>query len=160
MESVVIYASRKGNTRHIAETIAASLARHGTVRTWCVDETPEVVPAGTDLLVIGGPTETHGMTPRLAGYLDQLELAEPGRLSAAAFDTRLRLPRILSGSAAVSIAKSFRARGVELIVPEESFFVTKEPDLEPGELERAAVWAESLSDAVTSRMPELAGATR
>jgi flavodoxin len=92
MESVVIYASRKGNTRHIAETIAASLARHGTVRTWCVDETPEVVPAGTDLLVIGGPTETHGMTPRLAGYLDQLELAEPGRLSAAACGWRASSP--------------------------------------------------------------------
>lgn len=114
MNSVVIYASRSGNTRHVAIAVADALRQHGAVSTWSVEEAPGTIPAGTDLLVVGGPTEAHGMTTPLTAYLGRVELAEPERIVAAAFDTRLRLPRILSGSAAGGIAKFLQAHSVRL----------------------------------------------
>jgi hypothetical protein len=65
--------------------------------------------------------------------------------TAIAFDTRLRLPRCLSGSAASGIGRKLRHAGARVVAPGESFFVTRAPALEEGEVERAAAWAASLA---------------
>ena len=160
MMSIIIYASRTGNTRTIAEAIAAGLRSHGPVQLLSADEVPATLPEATDLVVIGGPTEGHGMTEPLARFFDRLA---PGALqgtAAAGFDTRLRWPRWLSGSAAAGITHRLGQAGAQVIAPAESFIVSGKPLLEPGEVERATAWAASLADALEVGAPAVRGHTR
>ena len=146
MNSTVVYASRYGNTRRIAEAVADVLRTRGDVRLLQV-EGLAALPGGTDLLVVGGPTEGHGMTPEVGRCLDRLGAAGLLGTTAAAFDTRLHWPRWLSGSAAADIARRLRRAGASVLEPEGSFLVTmREPALEPGELERAMEWAQALAE--------------
>ena len=159
MNSIVIYGSRHGNTHKIAEAIASELRRHGTAHLFSVDDAPLVLPRKTNLMVVGSPTEAHRMTPPMVKFFDQLGSGELEGVAAAAFDTRLRWPRWLSGSAAAGITARLRQAGAEVIDPEGSFVVAgKYPVLEHGELERAAEWAATLAGKVESRVP--AGAIR
>jgi flavodoxin len=159
MNSIVIYGSRHGNTKKVAEAIASELRRHGTAQLFSVDKALSVIPVTTDLMVVGSPTEAHRMTPPMVKFFDQLGNGELEGVAAAAFDTRLRWPRWLSGSAAAGITARLRQAGAEVIDPEGSFVVAgKYPVLEHGELERAAEWAATLAGKVESRVP--AGAIR
>ena len=146
MDSVVIYATREGNTREIAEAIAEALRARGAVQLLSVDEAREHLSEPVDLLVIGGPTEQHGMTEAVAQFFDRVAPDALRGRDAAAFDTRLHKPRWLFGSAAVDIAHRLRRAGAHSVGPPESFFVTWAPRLEAGEKERAAAWAASLAD--------------
>jgi flavodoxin len=158
MNSVVIYASRYGNTRKIAEAIAEGLRPSGTTQLFAAEEAPTPLPSGTDLIVIGGPTEMHKMTEPLAEVLHRIEAETLHGIAAAAFDTRLRWPRWLAGSAGVGAWSSLQSAGARMIAPTESFFVKKEegaekgdaPKLEPGELERATQWAAALAEQAQS----------
>jgi flavodoxin len=147
VHSIVIYGSRSGNTERIAGVIAEALRAAGTVRLLAADEAPAVLDERVDLVVVGGPTEGHKMTEPVARFFDRLPPGAFAGTTAAAFDTRLRMPRWLSGSAAAGIGRRLRQAGARLVAPEESFFVTKQPALEAGEVERAAVWAAAVAGA-------------
>ena|SRR5437773_536894 len=158
MNSLVIYGSRYGNTRRIAEAIAAELGQHGDVHLVAAEEVPSIISAQTDLVVIGGPTEAHRMTQPLAELFERLAGGWLEGKPAAAFDTRVRWPQLVSGSAALGIAKKLERFGANLVLPPVSFFVGgKAPVLEPGELEQATVWAASLASRLESKEPVLAG---
>lgn len=146
MKSFVVYISHKGNTRQVAEAIGAALRARGSVEILPADEAPSAMTPDVDLLVIGGPTEGHGMTPDMRAYLDRLDTASVSGRAVAAFDTRVNWPRLLSGSAADGIAKNLRARGARIIEPAGSFIVSTEPSLLPGELERAEAWASAMAE--------------
>jgi flavodoxin len=148
VKSLVVYVSHKGNTQRVAETIADELRLKGGVEVIPVEEAPSVMEADVDLLVIGGPTEGHGMTPEMSNYLDRLDPASLRARPVAAFDTRINWPRLLSGSAAAGIAKRLEAAGATVMEPQGSFIVNTEPALLSGELERARAWAESLAASV------------
>jgi flavodoxin len=151
MESMVVYGSRSGNTQKVAEAIAGALEAQGPVQVVAIDEA-KTFPAGTELVVIGGPTEAHRMTPPVALFLDGLQAGALTGIAVAAFDTRLRWPRWLSGSAAAGIVEKLRDTGGSPIAAPESFFVHgKEPQLEPGELERAATWGATLAALVAPK---------
>ena len=160
MKSIVVYASHAGNTRTIAEAIAGELASRGTVQLLAADAASASVLDGADLLVIGSPTEGHRMIAPVAHLLDRLGPTGLRGLAVATFDTRLRWPRWLAGSAGNDLAHRLRAAGARVIVPAESFFVTTEPLLEPGESERASAWAATLSAAVEQGTPVTASDTR
>jgi flavodoxin len=165
MNSIVIYASRYGNTRKIAEAIADALRQSGTAQLVAAEDVPARLPEGTDLVVIGGPTEVHGMTKPLTAVFDHFAPETIKGVAAAAFDTRLQGARWLTGSASVGAEKKLRHLGADIIAPAESFFVKKEegaqkdeaPKLEPGELERATQWATALAE---KAQVELASAQR
>lgn len=150
MKSVVLYASRTGNTRTIAEAIAGALRKRGSVEVFDAEAAPATLPE-SDLVFIGGPTEKHTLTPPIVGVFDRLT---PGSLrgrASVAFDTRMQWPR-LSGSAADEIAKRLRAADAQVVAAPESFFVRTEPqlgyELVPGELARVASWANEVTDRV------------
>jgi flavodoxin len=145
MHSLVIYASRNGNTRRIAEAIANRLGERGSVDLRPVDEAPTEIEPEIDLVVIGGPTEAHGMTPPVAEFFERLGPKALAGRRAVGFDTRLRWPEWLSGSAGARITDRLHGLGAKVVAPEESFFVTRKPELEAGELERAATWAGGLA---------------
>jgi flavodoxin len=153
MKSIVVYSTRSGNTRQIAAAIADVLRSHGPVDLLAAETAPRRLTPGTDLLVVGGPTEGHGMTPPIERFLEDLELTSIDGMAVAAFDTRVRWPKMLSGSAAEGIAKRLTSDGATLIVPPESFIVTtRKPELEPGELPRATAWAGALAEAVSAKI--------
>lgn len=144
MNVLVVYDSKFGNTERVAQAIAERLGRHAGVTLTTVERAPRAVPDTLDLLVVGGPTQGHGASPVLRGWLGELERVEGVR--AAAFDTRFAKPRWLTGSAARVIAHRLDGLGFRLLRDPESFFVahTEGPLLEE-ELKRAGQWAEALA---------------
>jgi hypothetical protein len=157
VNAAVVYESSFGNTRAVAEAIAAELG----ARVYSVDEEPPAL-GELDLLVVGAPTHVHGLSgahSRQAardqgatveqgiGAREWLErMPETPGLTAAAFDTRPDKPVVLTGSAARGIAKRLRRHGCTLAKEPESFFVEGTPGpLAEGETERAAIWARSLA---------------
>ncbi len=176
MRAIVIYESMFGNTRRVAEAVARGLARTAEVRLARADEVESGDLASVDLVVVGAPTHAWGL-PRTntraqalvtANRGDNDLILEPaaesspgvrewlgalGRLgvSGAAFDTRLRAPRFLTGRASTSISRSLRHDGAQVISPPESFFVDRQNHLYAGEDERARAWGERLGAEVARR---------
>lgn len=152
MNSMVVYGSRHGNTHKVAEAIAFELGKHGVVKLVSAEDARKVLPEQLDLIVVGGPTEAHRVTEPVAQFFDRVGKDQLVGVAAAAFDTRLRWPEWLSGSAAAGIAQRLHQARANLVSPEISFFVGgKLPVLEPGEVERAAAWAASLAARVEAK---------
>lgn len=157
MQAVVIYDSQFGNTKQIAQAIARGLGEHGSVEILPASEVIGRPPAPHDLLVVGGPTQRHGLSPTLRAFFDSLPRDGVGQARAATFDTRYRMTSLLSGSAASQAAGRLRRAGCRLVAAPESFFVEHDlpPDgekrrhglerLEPAELERAIAWGRGLA---------------
>lgn len=146
MQSLVVYDSKFGNTKKVAEAIAAGLAGHGPVRLLGLDKIPPQNLGAVDLLFIGGPTQAHAMTARMRQFLDALRARPANGMAVATFDTRLRMPAVISGSAAKTIARKLRSLGLRIFAAPESFFVQgRLPQLEEGETERAANWARGVA---------------
>jgi flavodoxin len=144
MKSVVLYASHSGNTERVARRIADALNAHGPVDLVDVGTGLAVIGDDVDFVVVGGPTEGHGMVPEIVAFLDGLaEGALAGR-AAATFDTRLNWPRWASGSAAAGIRHRLEQAGARRPIPSESFIVSMKPEISDSELERAATWASTL----------------
>ena len=150
MKSLVVYASRTGNTKVIASLIADSLGERGEATLADVGHAPTDL-GQFDLVIIGGPTEGHGMTPAMSAYLERLDANKLRDKPIAVFDTRLAWPRALSGSAAEGIARRLRSGGALLAAPPESFIVSTKPELKPGELEHADRWARQVTQIVQPR---------
>jgi flavodoxin len=159
MKSTVIYTSHSGNTEEVARAMAHALEVHGDVALIALDaEAVAEIPADTDLLLMGGPTEQHGATREVLAFFEELGADRRVEgMAAAAFDTRLRWPHWLSGSAAEVIDERLRKAGARMVVEPESFIVSMKPLLEPGELERAGAWALAVAAAARLLKPAPAG---
>jgi len=178
MRAVVVYESIFGNTHAIADAIGKGLAQGfesaDNVIVVSVAEAGRARLANADLLVVGGPTHFHGMsrtrTRKWAnataqkpkndlvldrdaqgpGVRDWLTSLGHGHTKFAAFDTRFKGPAVLRGRASKLISRKLRRHGFEMIAKPESFFVTLENHLEPGEEARAQEWAKRLAARVVS----------
>ncbi len=143
MRALLVVDSRFGNTEAIGRAIRDALPP----TRWRV----EMVPAAEvdwpdcselDLVLFGGPTQRHGVSPAMSALLSGAHVGRCCGLAAAAFDTRYHIAKVLSGSAAERIAQQLEALGCRLVVPAESFYVAgREGPLLDGELERARDWA-------------------
>jgi flavodoxin len=157
VNTLVFYESQFGNTKEIAHDICKELAFHGPARVMAIgDYTPRDLD-GVDLVVVGGPTEAHTMTMHMRQFVAKLD-SKPVGIPAAAFDTRIKGPAFLWGSAAREIATRLRFAGFKLVAPPESFLVsmTKEPRLNEGEEQRAKTWAAELGKLVAGGQPVVA----
>jgi hypothetical protein len=169
MNTLIVYESMYGKTHAIANAIADGIGQTHDVRVVpAADATAELV-GWADFVVCGGPTHIHGMSrpstrksaldalakpdntltldpaasgPGMREWLDALEPGNGRR--AAAFDTRVGGPALLTGRASVSIAKGLRQAGFTLVTEPESFLVDRQTELVAGELERAWAWGEGL----------------
>ena len=169
MRAVVVYESAFGNTREVAEAVADGLSEAAEVEVRPVAETSVEALAGAGLLVVGGPTHIHGQAshrsmvaasedarknpdhrfegdlegPVLRAWLDGL--AKVDGAQAAAFDTRIGKPRLVTGSAAKGIARRLDRHGFDVVAEPESFIVDDMAGpLHEGELERAREWGRAL----------------
>jgi flavodoxin len=154
MNSLVIYATRFGNTRAVAEAIADGLRTAGRVTLASAAEAPTVLPSETDLVVVGAPTEVHRMAPSAAEFFTRMAPGALQDVRAVAFDTRLHWNRWLSGSAATDIARKLKRRGANLVADPVSFFVDGSPAvLLTGELARAQAWGVALAKQLAAQTP-------
>jgi hypothetical protein len=169
MRAVIIYESMYGNTHAIAEAIGRGLAPEHEVSVVGVAEaTPELLD-GAGLVVAGGPTHVHGMSRARSrqaavdaarkdgsGLTLEPHAQGPGlrdwfgtvgriRGCGAAFDTRMTGPAALTGRASKAIAKLLDQHGLTEIAPAQSFLVTKDNRLQPGEEDRAEQWGRELA---------------
>ena len=146
MHTLVVYDSQFGNTQKIAETIAEAVKPRSSVRLVALTDLLPADFGSVDLLVVGGPTQRHGISARMRQFMDGLTARVGSGLMAAAFDTRYRMPVALSGSAAKTIARRLQRKGIPLAARPESFFVTRTTptSLVAGETQRAVHWADEL----------------
>ncbi len=178
MRTVIVYESMFGSTKKVAEAIAEGLADCAEVSVVPVTSADAHILDGADLVVVGGPTHTHGMsrpsTRKMAGKLarkrkpgSEVELvpgavsgpgvrewlASPGRLevAGAAFDTRPQGLPAFTGRASKSIRRLLAHHGARIAAPPASFLVEGLTGaLVEGELGRARAWGERLSGVTTS----------
>jgi flavodoxin len=157
MNALVLYESRFGNTERIAEAIALLLQEAVPTRLAVVEDVTDCAETlhGVDLLVVGGPTHAHGVSQHLRDALECLGEHSLDGIRVAAFDTRVPGPRLITGSAAVRLARLLRRRGGWLVVPPANFIVEgREGPLERGEVEHARAWAAEVLHAVGVRVHE------
>lgn len=154
MNTLVLYESQFGNTQHIAELIGKELEDYGPVRVTPISEYQPALLAGVDLVLVGAPTQAHGITEGMRRFVDNFE-ARPKGMTAAAFDTRVKGPQFLWGSAAREIAVRLERNGFQVPFDPESFLVTlsKQPVLHDGEERHAKSWARHLGASVAKPMP-------
>jgi flavodoxin len=165
MRALIVYESMYGNTHAIADGIAEGLRDVAEVQVASVHEATAGLVAAVDLLVVGGPTHVHGLSrpstrdaalkdaelpadpdaegPGVREWLDGLP--DVAGVAAAAFDTRIDGPAILTGRASRGIHKRLRGRGFDTVAEPESFLVDRKGHLHDGERERARAWGASLA---------------
>jgi hypothetical protein len=168
MRALIVVESMYGNTERIAHSIAEGLAPFATATVIAPSDLTDDRLRDTDLLVLGGPTHAWGMSKegtrrtalQDAGRLPEqatapglrdviVSLHEHHGMLAAAFCTRLRPPRIFTGSAARAIGRKIKQKGFELVAPPEDFLVTgQRGPLVDGELERAVSFGAAIGAAV------------
>jgi len=145
MNTLIIYDSTFGNTEQLARAMASRLGDYGMVILFRVPEAGALEIKDADVLIIGGPTQRHGLSPAMRAFLGRMSRRSMHGLGAAAFDTRYHMSAWKSGSAASRIASILKRAGASLVLSPESFFVAeREGPLEEGELEHAAQWAEQV----------------
>jgi hypothetical protein len=169
MKAIVVYESLWGNTRAVAEAVAAGIGK-GAIAL-ATDETTPGIVAGCDLIVAGAPVHAFRLAsdasrqrlgrdtvgaesppdldhPALRTWLESLPA---GRGRSAAFDTRLWWS---PGSATGTITKLLERAGYTPIARSEKFIVdgTHGP-LRSGEVERARAWGAALAAAVSREAP-------
>jgi hypothetical protein len=169
--ALVIFESMYGNTHTVADHVADGLRS-----VFATDVLPaaRATPAGlaaVDLVVVGAPTHVHGLPrqrtreaavaalekspddltlepealgPGLRELFDQLDRRDGA--VAAAFDTRIDAPAVLTGRASRGIAGRLRDHGFRLVTAPESFLVDKHNHLRDGEADRATAWGRDVAE--------------
>lgn len=177
MRALVVFESMFGNTRDVAVAVAEGIGTTMPVERVEVSEAPAVLPPDVTLLVVGAPTHAHGMTTpetradaerragdrlvsRGRGVREWLADLEPTAtpVAAAVFDTRIKGPEFLWGSAAKKAEKELRGHGFRLVRKAESFLVGGPTGplfarLADGELERARDWGATVAASVDVPAP-------
>jgi len=168
--AVVVYESMFGDAEKIARAIAQGLSEHLDVEVLAAHAAPSAFGPELRLLIAGGPNHVTGM-PRpstregavkagaqvadtTTGLHEWLDQAQPLRsISAAAFDTRMDHPKMLTklDHASRTEEKLLHKLGATLAAPAEHFFVVDEKGpLADGEEERARLWGAALSEILTA----------
>jgi flavodoxin len=155
MNALVIYDSQFGNTERIARTITGMLSEFGQARAIHIDQTQPIDFQGVDLLIIGCPTQGRKPTPAMQSFLENVSPKSLSGLAVVCFDTRIRGPLWIWGSAAKVMDTKLREMGTLPTFPPESFLVTmaNPPLLVNGEVERAAKWARILRETIEAPHP-------
>ena len=171
MRVLVVYESYFGCTETIAEAIAYGLRPSLMPRVVPIEEARHQHVDGCDLLVVGAPTHARGLS-RPATRQSVVELAALTHSSlrtshigfgvrewldeiglwaghpAAAFDTRLPGPPVMTGRASMGIASELRRHGFLVVKEPLSCLVDRNNELLPAETHRATAWAVDLATAL------------
>jgi hypothetical protein len=168
MRALVVYESMYGNTHVVASNIADGLGAGHDVILVPVGEATGDLLAWADLVIVGAPTHMQRLSitasrqmaaqaaasqaSRLKldpdagglGLRDWFDIMPPGRVLAAAFDTRINARSAFTGRASRSIRRLLKRHGYRVIAAPESFLVTSRSTLLDGEPARGRRWGAAL----------------
>jgi flavodoxin len=154
MNTTVVYFTRFGNTKMVAETIAEALASTGEARAVSIDELAATDLEAADLIVFGSPTHYQNLPQAVRTALDTLPRRALRSKQVAAFDTSVQTwGPLMWMTAAHRLLPRLRKLAGKPIARPETFLVVRgeapesgerRDKLVEGELERARAWAESI----------------
>lgn len=159
MKTVVVYFTKFGNTRKVAEAIAGRLADAGEARALSFEELTASDLEEADLVVMGSPTHYQNLPKEVRAVLDTLPRKCLAGKKVAAFDTSVETwGPLMRMTAAHRLRSKLRKLGGKPIAKAETFLVergtspedeeVRQDALLEGELERAPAWAEMLLQAL------------
>lgn len=148
MNSLVIYFSKFGNTKLVAETIGEVLKQAGGVRILNSDELTEADFDGVDLVVMGSPTHKMNLPEAVRPLFNKLPKNLLKGKFFAAFDTSYKMSWWLNQfTASKRLSPKLRRLGGKGIVPPKIFHVLeRKGPLNDGELDYAKEWAVLILD--------------
>lgn len=173
MRTLIVFESMYGCTHDIADAIARGAGLKGEAKAVPVADAGSEDVSTYDLVIVGGPTHVHGMSrdstrrgaveaaekpdsgltaePDAAGpgVRDWLDGLARGAGAAAAFDTRIDKPALLTGRASKGISKKLQHLGFALVAEPESFLVDTHTHLIDGEEARAEQWGQAVAARIT-----------
>jgi len=143
MKALVLYDSSFGNTKHLAEVIAAELGKEA--ETVFIENADPAELSRAELLIIGSPIQGFRPTEKMNKFLTHLKPGQLNGVKATTFDTRVKV--WIHGNAADPMAHQLKRAGAEIICKQEYFYVEgKEGPIFPGEVERAITWANQIKE--------------
>ena len=148
MNALVVYYSRFGNTKQVAEVIAETLRSAGSARLIPTDQLAAAEINDIEILVMGTPTHVARLPKEVRPILEALPKRALKGVRFAAFDTSYKMNWFISlFTAAKPLSRKLRKLGGRQLVPPASFFVVgRQGPLHEGEIERAATWAATILD--------------
>jgi flavodoxin len=161
MKTLVVYFSKFGNTRRLAETIAEVMKPGGDARVISIEQLGASDFEGMDLVVVGSPTHAFTLPPNVRSALEALPAGILAGKAVAAFDTTVKPWPLRLMRAAPKLLRQLQSLGGQPVAGPETFFVktsgTKQPGevdlLLAGELERSRQWAGALLQQLAPTVP-------
>jgi len=146
MNTLVVYFSKFGNTKMVAETICETLGSAGSGRMKDSDQLTASDFNEIDLVVMGTPTHNMNLPKAVRPVFERLPKKALKRIPVAAFDTSYKMSWWLNQfTAAKRLSRKLRKLGGVRVVPPETFHVTeREGPLYDGEIVRAREWAHTI----------------
>lgn len=153
MKTLVVYYSKFGNTRRLAEVVAEAITKAGHVRVINIDQLAVSDLDGADLVVMGTPTHAFSVPQAVRSILDA---QPPGILagkSVAAFDTTVKPWPLRWMRASPKLLRRLRALGGKPVARPQTFFVKLHNTQGTGEInllldcemEQARQWADQIT---------------
>jgi flavodoxin len=152
MKALIVYFSKFGNTRRLAEAMAETMKQAGDARVVGIDQLAASDFEGADLVVMSSPTHAFTLPQEVRAILEALPQGVLAGKFVAAFDTTVRAWPLRRMRASPKLLDQLRRLGGKPIVPPETFYVrARNPQkageidlLHEGELERARKWADTV----------------
>lgn len=149
MQTLIVYFSKYGNTRKLAELMAETFGRAGEVRRGSMDEFSAAAIEPADLVVVGSPTHGFTVPEAVRSVFNALPDGVLVGKSVAAFDTTVKPWPLRWLRASPKLLRYLRKLGGQPVAQPETFFVeTSDPEktgrmdlLLEGELEHGRRWA-------------------
>ena len=150
MNTIVVYYSKFGHTRKVAESISRVFTANGKLHLVEAMELEGHDYGDVDLVIMGSPTHKMNLPEDLKTILKQLPRKLMKGKFFAVFDTSYEMSKFLSQfTASKKLKRKLRKMGGRLVVKPETFIVEgREGPLREGELERAAAWAVEIAGLV------------
>jgi hypothetical protein len=169
MSALVVYESMFGNTRDVAQAVGAGLGDRMSTSIYECGSAPTTIAKEVDIVVVGAPTHAFGLSRPstrasarqktdaplisqrggLREWLEAMSFDATAPPAVAAFDTRVKTPR-LPGSAAAKALRQLRRAGADPARGPRTFSVLgMTGPLAAGELAAAKEWGSDLATAVT-----------
>lgn len=149
MKTLIVYFSKFGNTRRVAQAIAEAMKQAGDARVIGIEQLTASDFEGVDLVVMGSPTHGFTVPEAVRSALGTLPAGILAGKSVAAFDTTVRPWPLRLLRASPKLLRQLSQLGGKPLARPQTFFVQThstqgagEHDLLlEGQIEQAQEWA-------------------
>ncbi len=167
MKTLIVYFSKFGNTRRVAQAITETMKRAGETRVVGIEQLAASDLEGVDLIVLGSPTHGFTVPEKVRSALGTLPAGIMSGKSVAAFDTTVRPWPLRLFRASPRLLRQLSQLGGQPVARPQTFFVqtgstqgTGERDLLlGGQIDRAQEWASQVLEQLKTSTEHMAKAT-